>query len=99
LKNCYVVVAATPETATTQLLQHQKQQLRSCCNTRNNKYIVAATPETTTTQLLQHQKQQLYSCCNTRGSNYFKHNNWNTRNSKAGTVIIWKLAELFTATS
>jgi len=52
------------------LLQHQKQQLRSCCNTRNNDYAVAATPETATTQLLQHQKQQLRSCCNTKSSNY-----------------------------
>ena len=31
-KNNNYAVAATPETATTQLLQHQKQQLRSCYN-------------------------------------------------------------------
>jgi hypothetical protein len=29
-KNSNYAVAVTPETATTQLLQHQKQQLRSC---------------------------------------------------------------------
>ena len=41
LQELYCIVAVTPKTATTQLLQHQKQQLRSCCNTRSSNSVVA----------------------------------------------------------